>query len=571
VLADGPRGVAVASQIDVQRSVTSTTPDAAAGERDSRAALDGRVLLSLHRLPWIRLTVAAMAVAAIALRAIQYFSNTSLSLDESALSLNILNRSYSGLLHQLDFGQGAPPLFLFGEKASVQLFGDSEYSLRALPFIAGIGSVLLFIPFARKFLPADDTVQLIAVALFGSSTILLLYSATVKPYSLDVVVTLGLYLIATRLFSAPTRKWSLVLAAGGLIGTAMSFAAVFVVSGIGLTLIGRSALRRRWREATAYAVAPGIWGIWFAVLYVVSIKDLGHLRRSLSYDRTNAVTNPVDTLRTLSGAFRSLLGIGELDVAGVDLGRFAAVAGIALALAGVVALLRSDPFIACLLAAPIALTLLAWTLGLYPIYPRTLLFLAPLLIALIAHGAVRLFAGSGMAVLGGAALVIVAAAAIIPGVRTAADPQELAHMRPAVHYLAAQQNGSDTVWVTRTGQFELRYYWQCGCFGPAPLVARGERLWKLEPGPGGPEQFAPALRSNARFVISQAETDAGAYRTELRTLRGRRRVWILVADAPATTRNSITAYLDRIGHGQLRFRAGHGDTGVSLYLYDLER
>src|SRR5687767_7155524 len=110
--------------------------------------------------PWQFLTVAAVA-AGVLLRAVQYFANSSLWVDEAALSRNILDRSFAQLAQPLDYAQSAPIGFLFAQKVMVS-FGSSEWLLRAIPFAASVAALVVFILVARRVL--TEFGQAVAVA-----------------------------------------------------------------------------------------------------------------------------------------------------------------------------------------------------------------------------------------------------------------------------------------------------------------------------------------------------------------------------------------------------------------------
>jgi uncharacterized membrane protein len=102
--------------------------------------------------------------------------------------LNVINRSFAGLLQPLDSEQAAPVGFLFLEKLAFLMFGDGEYSLRLFPFLFSIASVFLFYEAGRRLLrPWGAT---IALALFAVSSYLVYYAAQIKQYSSDVAITL---------------------------------------------------------------------------------------------------------------------------------------------------------------------------------------------------------------------------------------------------------------------------------------------------------------------------------------------------------------------------------------------
>ena len=81
----------------------------------------------------------------IVLRLIQYLANRSLWVDEAALASSIVTRTYRGLLQPLDYYQSAPTGFLMVERFFVELFGNSEYSLRLFPLLAWISSLFFFL------------------------------------------------------------------------------------------------------------------------------------------------------------------------------------------------------------------------------------------------------------------------------------------------------------------------------------------------------------------------------------------------------------------------------------------
>ncbi|HYV03781.1 MAG TPA: hypothetical protein VFB82_04300, partial [Blastocatellia bacterium] len=95
-------------------------------------------LVTPRRLAWLIVAFAA------ALRAVQYFSNSALYVDEGALALNVINRGFAGFLRPLDLNQAAPPGFLALEKIAVAALGTGEYALRLFPFLFSLAAILLF-------------------------------------------------------------------------------------------------------------------------------------------------------------------------------------------------------------------------------------------------------------------------------------------------------------------------------------------------------------------------------------------------------------------------------------------
>src|SRR5260370_18625781 len=95
----------------------------------------------------------AIVVIGTLLRIRLYIADRSLWLDEAALGLNVLRRSFRGLCQPLDRNQGAPILFLWLQKAATLMFGNSERSFRLVPLIGGVAILVLVFRFSIRYLP----------------------------------------------------------------------------------------------------------------------------------------------------------------------------------------------------------------------------------------------------------------------------------------------------------------------------------------------------------------------------------------------------------------------------------
>ncbi len=170
----GKRIVPASPAVDpeaARRARTSIEPSRVASDRRSGSLL------------WVVIAVG------LTFRLYQYLRNNSLWGDEAMLALSIASRRFDELLHPLAYGQVSTIPFLWAERLMVVLFGVNEPALRALPFIAGSILCLGIAAVARRFLRSDET--LVAVVLTVFSHVLIRYSAEVKPYSLDALLTLA--------------------------------------------------------------------------------------------------------------------------------------------------------------------------------------------------------------------------------------------------------------------------------------------------------------------------------------------------------------------------------------------
>jgi hypothetical protein len=539
---------------------------------------------AVKRVPiaWLA-SVAAVGIG-IMLRLLEFFRNRSLSQDEAQLALNIMNRSFDRLFGQLDFNQAAPQAFLAVQKTMVEAFGESEYSLRLLPLLAGTLALVL-IPFLARGVVTASAVPL-AVALFALSDPLIYYTTSSKQYAVDVLIATIILLIGFRFGDRPYEAFAaLGFASVGATAIWLSHSSVFVLAGVSAALMVGSLATRQWRRARNVAVASGAWLVSFGVFFLTALENVGGIQHSLSSTPgafgASVPTDPgalTSELRTGLGAFRYIAGVPHfLERGSNDAGAVVALVVGAFSIAGLISLIARRPEKGLALITPLVFMLIAWGLGQYPLLGRTQLFLAPMYVLLLAEGVVFLtkkarHVGARTATVVSAGLVGLALAA--PAVAHTVRPRAFQEMKPVIEYIAGEELAGDSVYVYYTAQPQLRYYLECGCAGSQFEAAKAAGLWPLRPGRGGPGQWAPALRSvPPRLIVAQDRgIDPSSYISDLDALRGRKRVWLLLPEIQQSTRTIFLRELDRRGMRLATF--GVGDVGdfesaVVVYLYDM--
>jgi len=194
-----------------------------------------------------------LVFAALAWRAVRYALVFPMWGDEGMLAVNFYDRTFLGLLDTLDYGQVAPPGFLWLELGASRLFGFTEPALRLVPFLAGAASVVLFWKLSRKLL--DHRSALLSMAVFAASFYPTRYAAEVKPYSLDLLLALVILLAAWALHERPraTGRW---VAFGALAAASawLSYPSIFVSGGACLWLLADgsgAAGHRQWGRILA--------------------------------------------------------------------------------------------------------------------------------------------------------------------------------------------------------------------------------------------------------------------------------------------------------------------------------
>jgi len=482
------------------------------------------------------------------LRAREYLANRSLWLDESSLALNIIERSFRALVAPLDYGQAAPPGFLFGERLVVTLVGSSEYALRALPLLAGIFALFVFWRLARQLLSPAGT--LLAVAMFAISDSLIYYAAEVKQYGLDVATTVFLWWLCTTLMSrldnGDIAAWALVTVVGAAT-IWISHPAIFVVGGIAAQVLCQAALRRRPRLLIAGACSSGVWLVSFVALYLISLRFFSPTIAQAWY---GAAAGPAGAAGAVG--FRYLAWLRDTvrfrhtiwTLAVLPLGPHLLQLVTLCAAVGVIALLwrRRDRQWAWF-AVAVALACLASSLRKYPITPRLWLFLTPAMMLLVAAGVDEMWRRTRPFRL--VAQLLACLLLFYPGVaaaRGAVRPPQKEEVRPLLEYVRDHYRPGDALYVYRYAGPAARYYAERG-LGFAGDVVR--------------------------------ELDAADWRyhaeRNLEGLRGRDRVWVLLShverDGDGDHEKLLIQMLDRLG---VRVDSKRSP-GASLHLYDLSR
>lgn len=205
--------------------------------RDTRLSSNSNPNADPARKPRPRLaTLAALAIGlGLLWRVVQYALGLPVWGDEAFVGVNFLMRDYTGMIEPLVYGQICPLLYMWATLAVSRVLGYSEWALRLWPFLAGLAGLALFVAFARHIL--RRSAALLAISIFASSYFIVRHAAEIKPYSGDLLVSLGLIALAVAVGERPRSvvRWTgLILLAG--VGIWASYPSMFVAGAVGLYL-----------------------------------------------------------------------------------------------------------------------------------------------------------------------------------------------------------------------------------------------------------------------------------------------------------------------------------------------
>jgi len=374
-----------------------------------------------------------------------------------------------------------------------------------VPFLSGLGALALFPVLARRFQPAWNAV--FATGLFAVAPTLIAHGAELKPYTTDVLAAVALTLAALALDErASTGRW-IGAAILGVVAVWFSQGAVFVVAGIGAALALLVLVERRvdvrllvllaaWATSAGLAAASG--------LHRVPSEMHEYLYRFW------APSLPTWNLLAFIAVGAPLLWLRHRRTAVILLG-------------------------------PVAVTLAAAALHLYPFEGRLILFLAPAAILAIAEAAGWI--KDGLERLGVPRLMAAGIPFLALVVVVAHDPPvyRIEDTRPVIAELSRQRQPSDAIYLYYAGQRSFHFY-------------------------------APRAGLSSQGVVDGGchRIDPRGYLRELDALRGKPRAWIYrthVSDR-LEERVLFDGYLSHLGGKRvetIRF------PGAEATLWDLSR
>jgi hypothetical protein len=481
------------------------------------------------------------------------------------LGLNLINRSATELRSSLDYVQSAPYGFLLGQKGVIALLGESELSLRLVPLLASLASLVLFGLTLRRLL--DPATAVLAAALFAFAEPLIYQGSEAKPYSSDVLACLAIVWLTLRIEDRGSQRAFLrrvvALAIVGIAAVCISYPAAFVLAAAGGALVLRALLTRAAWQLPPLAALGGAWLLAFVVSYATSASAIATVRGTVFSASPSVASQLGETIHLAWFSFSDPGGFYPplRVIAVLCLG------------AGLVAFARDRLDHLVLVAGPGALAIAAALLSRYPLGGRFVLFLAPLGFIVVARGAEWLWRLAGRKDVVAIVLVL---ALVGPQVywsaRHVGDPPRRQHIRPLLQTLKRNWRPGDTLYVYPNAQFALRWYAECEDCGVRPLPMR---LQPAAPGSDNGDGMDAALASSPPTVIvGRAPTDDETIARTIRSLGGKPRVWLLFSHAAlhhADDLNDEQRWLRAVDRSGARIIESREESGAALYLVDFSR
>lgn len=489
-------------------------------------------------LPGIIITVG------IILRFREYFAQRSLWIDEAALALNLINKSYLALLGPLDNDQFGPIIFLWAGHLSSQIFGRSELALRLFPFICSIIALLLFYKLA--LLLFSKKYAMLALTLFALSNDLIYYSSEVKQYSVDVMVAIILYLFLIPLYEKKKLKnWEIIsLTFIGPISILFSQPAIFILAGFSIMLFFKSIKNRERVLSTASVLVA--WFLSIYGYYLIFVKYVyGRDYYIIQWPFLELFpSSPSDLYGNFSRFFSIFTGL---------MGYWSATPGLLVFLIGIFVMFKSKAQLLCLLLLPLSIGLVLSGLHKYPFVSRLFLYSAPSIFLITTEGLrhtvglLQTRPGKFIKIVSISLCLLIFSQPIALSIEYFIHPRTNEEIKPILEYYKAHHKNEDATYL---------YYSALPAF----------------------EFYAPVydLAGFDYITGKQSRKNWLGYIGDLSRLVGHKRVWIIFShvlrftpinkqDRSLSEEEYMTEYLDTVGKKLDSFKG----VNASIYLYDL--
>ena len=324
-----------------------------------------------------------MIFTGILLSLLQFIHNRSLWLDESLLAINIINKSHVELLKPLDLGQVAPILFLEIEKVFSDLIPNSEFGLRLFPMISFWISLLAFYKIVKTIHHTSHTI-IFSLSLFILNVTMLYYSAEVKQYMSDVLISTCVYLLTLQVDTKDTYTY-ISLCIVGILSIFLSHIAPIILCTVCIYLLADYYINTTYNRIHLITISS-VWACTFALYYYIFIHNHPLRTYMIAYWGSHKCFMPINPLKKDFYQFlRDSIGI-----IAYDLFRFGKVGGIGLTILTLIGLIRliTQRAVGVIILAitPLIAHLLLSAFKLYPFDTRLILYTCPCIILMCSSG-----------------------------------------------------------------------------------------------------------------------------------------------------------------------------------------
>lgn len=299
-------------------------------------------------------------------------SDKTFFMDEAMLALSVINRSFAELVSErLVWEQSAPVIYLYLTKTLGYLGSYSEISLRISSFISYIVLLIFIFFILKRVIPSK--LPLLGCALLSSFSAIILYANEFKPYLFDAVIIFGLLILRWLIEKKGLKYHWLALCFA--IAIWASNPSCFMIAAI-LLLDTFIAIRGKnihtLKNICFVGVCTAISFITYYYFWLKPVIDAGFMSRYWGSNKFNFL---FFTSKSELNHFIYILAKPTLS----PMGRLANFLSLFFALGSFIYIFKGRNKYVWYLLLTIISTLIASSLGMYPITYRLLIFIFPIL------------------------------------------------------------------------------------------------------------------------------------------------------------------------------------------------
>ena len=401
-----------------------------------------------------RLVLIIIAILGIAVRFNVYFQNRSLRIDEANLARNIVEKDYADFFKPLDYQQYAPPLFSATTKLLTRVFGTHEYSLKLLPFLGGVLSLVLLAQILNRVITIPPS-RWYVLLLFAFSILAIRYGTEFKQYSTDA--TLSLFFILWTLKCKDrgfTPALSLSWALSGALAIWFSMPVIFILASIGLAFFYQAWNKNKANLKFVFCTSF-FWFFSFGVYFFVLLYNDADTTALQDYHSPYFFDFFPTTKASLT---QSLTLLESLFRLATDKTTISIIWAILTFTTGSVYLIKTKKLQAIILLAPILFCLLASHLNFYTLIERAILFMIPLIMVVIGIGLAVIWTKSNRALKVILLIPILISIVNKGGYQYFWEKLEMEDSKSVMRYLAEKNTAEEFIYVHHGGVPAFVFY-----------------------------------------------------------------------------------------------------------------
>ena len=388
-------------------------------------------------------------------------------LDEAALALNFA-RSFRELAEPLGGGQLAPILFLFFVKALTLVFGAKDYVMRIVPLLFGIGSITFFYLILKKIF--DGFSSILALSIYVLSERIINYSTEFKQYSAEIFFPLLLFYIFIKIRENRLDiKKSVLLMITGVIALWFSSTTIVVLPALALILLVETLNKKRKKEIINFIVIVVFWLASMSALYLFYRLNNSAVLAMNNYWQSAFMPIFPKNLQEFLWLPISIRDF-FVFVYKIDANLFSADYPIVKNILFLVLFLFSITcsikyfkklyYLIIFTAALFIFSILLSALRIYPFYERTVLFIAPFIIILIAFGLFQILlllfkAHRSLPVI---FLILFFMLPLVVRIYYVIEPPYRSEIKPVINYYYENKKNGDLLYVENYYYHQFEFY-----------------------------------------------------------------------------------------------------------------